>query len=117
MKDGQTIANGFNSFFSQIPKKYHENLPDMDEAKRIKECDNFLKNDRNSKYLPKKFIDSIFLNPTSPEEISKIIGHFENKTSTGLDGISPKVVKLFPENLIECPVHIFNLSLTQGKFI
>ncbi len=115
--DNKKIANGFNYFFSQIPKEYHDRLPKMDESKRIEECNNFLKSNRNSRYLPKKFVNSIFLNPTSPDEVSKIIAHFENKCSTGLDGISPKVVKLFPESLVNCLVHIFNLSLAQGKFI
>ena len=115
--DGQTIANGFNDFFSKIPKSYHDKLPKMNEIKRVKECADFLKTDRNSKYLPKKFVNSIFLNPTSSDEIAEIIGHFENKSSTGLDGISPKVVKLFPESLIHCLAHIFNLSLSEGKFL
>ena len=115
--ENKTIANGFNKFFSEIPKAYHDKLPDMDETKRLKECTDFLKNDRNSKYLPKKFVNSLFLKPTGPDEVSKIIAHFENKTSCGLDGISPKVVKLFPDSLIDCLVHIFNLSLSGGRFL
>ena len=71
VKDNQTLANAFNSFFAQIPKEYHDKLPKMDECKRIKDCNDYLKNKKDSKYLPKKFIDSIFLKPTSEDEISK----------------------------------------------
>ena len=89
----------------------------MDDAKIVKECGDFLKTNRNSKFLPKKFIDSIFLNPTSPDEIHNIIANFENKLSCGLDGIPPKVVKMFPESLIDCLTHIFNISLSSGQYI
>ena len=100
--DSQKIADSFNSFFAKIPKTYHDKLPPMDDAKRVKECGDFLKTNKNSKFLPKKFIDSIFLNPTSPDEIHNIIANFENKLSCGLDGIPPKVVKMFPKSLIDC---------------
>ena len=115
--DKQKIANGFNSFFSEIPKTFHEKLPPMDNLDRLQQCRDFLKTKRNSKFLPKKFINSIFLNPTSPDEIYDIIAKFENKSSCGLDGIPPKVVKIFPERLILCLTHIFNLSLSSGKFV
>ena len=115
--DSQKIANSFNTFFSEIPKAYHSKLPPMDDKKRVKECNDFLKSNRNSKFLPKKFINSIFLSPTSPDEIHDIIAKFENKLSCGLDGIPPKVVKMFPESLINCLTHIFNLSLSSGEFI
>jgi len=59
----------------------------------------------------------MFLSPTSPDEICAIISKFQNKSSTGLDGISAKVLKLLPHSLINCLTHIFNLSLAYGKFI
>ena len=55
--------------------------------------------------------------PTCPGEICDIISNFENKTSSGLDEISPKVFKNLTPNLIVSLAHIFNLSLSQGEFI
>ena len=115
--DDKKIANGFNSFFTDVPKTYHEKLPPMDDLKRAKECGDFLKVNKNSKFLPKKFIDSLFLSPTSPDEIHELISNFENKLSSGLDGIPPKVVKMLPDSLIDCLTHIFNISLSSGKFV
>ena len=111
------IANGFNDFFTKIPKEYHDKLPQIDPKDRINGCLNFLKNNKDSAFLPKKFVNSIFLNPTCFKEVLQIIESFETKTSTDLKGISPKVFKHLTRNLIECLVHIFNLSLSQGKFI
>ena len=51
--DRQKIANGFNSFFSGIAKTYHDKLPPMNDLKRIKDCEDFLKTNKNSKFLPK----------------------------------------------------------------
>ena len=89
----------------------------MEHNERVKECLKFL-SDRNKDKAPtNRHLNSMFLSPTTREEVLKIIGKFQNKNSTGLDGISPKVLKLFPNSLILCLVHIFNLSLSQGKFI
>ncbi len=116
-KDSATNANGFNNFFSEIPKTFHDKLPKMYPKHRFSKCLNFLKQKRDSKFLPKKHINSMFLSPTSPDEICAIISKFQNKSSTGLDGISAKVLKLLPHSLINCLTHIFNLSLANGKFI
>ena len=42
---------------------------------------------------------------------------FENKSSTGLDGISPKILKFLPACIIKCLSHIFNMSLSEGKYV
>ena len=75
----------------------------------MNQCLNFL----NGKELQ----DSVFLNPTNFCEVNKIIQKFKNKSSTGLDNISPKLLKYFPDNIIHCLVYIFNLSMLEGKFI
>ena len=109
VQDDKIIANGFNDFFSNIPKTLHKKLPKINKNNRMKGCLNYMQN--------KRITDSIFLHPTSSPEISKIIGKFEEKTSTALDGISHKAFKHFPENIIACLTHIFNMSLSKGKFI
>ena len=37
------IANGFNTFFSNVPKTYHKNLPKMSKSHRMKKCNDYVK--------------------------------------------------------------------------
>ena len=89
----------------------------MNPISRLQKCNSYLNDKPDSSCAPKKHINSMFLRPTCPDEISKIIAKFQNKNSTGLDGISPKVLKLLPKKLIMCLAHIFNMSLAHGKFL
>ena len=65
----------------------------------------------------KKIDSSIVFHPTTFEEVYKIIHCFKNKSSTGLDNISPKLFKFFPVKILSCFVHIFNLSMSEDKFV
>ena len=107
--DSQVIANKFNEFFTNIPKKLHNNLPKINENLRIDKCLEFLK----GKSVPNSF----FIKLTCYDEVYRIIQKFQSKSSTGLDNVSPKAFKHFPPKIIDCYVHIFNLSISQGKFI
>ena len=107
--DSQTIANEFNTLFSNIPKNLHKKLPKMNEQNRIKKCLEFLKN--------KKIVNNFNFEQTSVDEVLEIIKSFRKKSSTGLDSISPTVLKHFPLNIILCLVHVFNLSMSKGTFI
>ena len=40
--NSQVIANQFNNFFTDIPKKLHEKLPKMNEKSRLEKCMKFL---------------------------------------------------------------------------
>ena len=105
----QAIADEFNTFFSNVPKKLHNELPKMNHKNRLHKCLQFLKN--------KKIKSNFTLEKTSVKEVWDFINQLRKKSSTGLDNISPTVLKHFPLNIILCFVHIFNLSLAQGKFI
>ena len=96
-------------FFSNIPKTYHDKLPKFQDDIRIKKSYNFIKH--------KKIVQSIFLNPTYFDEVDQIISSLKKKFSTGIDEIPPKALYYFPNRIIHCLVHIFNLSMSQGKFI
>ena len=107
--DDTKIANGFNRFFSNIPKAYHKNLPKMNQKSRINKCLNYLRG--------KEILNSCILYPTSCHEVLKIIKSRKKKSSRGLDGLSPLLLSYLPDKFINCIVHIFNLSLMDGKFI
>ena len=97
------------TFFASVPKSYHDKLPKITKSVRNNKCRDFIKG--------KEILNSCILNPTCFDEVSKIINNFKNKSSTGLDGLSPKIFKYLPDQFIHCLVHIFNLSLMKGEFL
>ena len=58
--DKEKIANGFNTFFADIPKAFHDKLPQVDHdphidhVKRLKKCTSYLKDNPDSLFAPKK---------------------------------------------------------------
>ena len=54
--------------------------------------------------------------PTCPSEISNIILTLKNKLSA-LDLVPTKVIKASPDNILVALSHVFDLSLSKGKFI
>ena len=59
--------------------------------------------------------DSFFLDPTDPEEICKIIGQMQSKTSTGFDGLTSSFVKQIKESLVSPLSTIINKSISTGE--
>ena len=58
--------------------------------------------------------DSIFLSPTDPDEILKIIRSFKAKNSSGDDGISMNLLKQISESICVPIASLVNLSLERG---
>ena len=71
--DKSKIADGFNKFFSEIPKAFHDKLPKMENVNRIEKCTSFLNfnSNPNFKSALKSHSYSMFIIPTCPEEIKK----------------------------------------------
>ena len=59
---------------------------------------------------------SIFLTPTSKTEMIKLIGSLKNKSSSGHDGISNRILKGITHSISELLSIIFNKSLEEGVF-
>ena len=57
---------------------------------------------------------SIFLNPTSPDEIIKITQKLKSSNSSGVDNISTKLLKSIINEIAPVLSHIFNRSLLTG---
>ena len=70
-----------------------------------------------SNYLQRSNTESLYLYATSPLEIKRITMETKSKSSSGLDDIPSKILKLLNEDVLIALSHIFNLSLKQGKFI
>ena len=104
IKDSCKITNEFGEYFSTVGKSYAEKTP-----KPTKSCDDYINRiDVNGK--------SLFLHPTNPTEIRKIIRNLKNKNSSGIDDISNVVIKRLIDSLVEPLSIIFNKSLEKGVF-
>ena len=96
----KNIANEFNNYFvnigpqlaAQISSSHANSLP------------------------PMNLVNSFYMEPTTPQEIKSIIQLMKPKTSCGYDGISPKFLKEFSEEVLLPLSHIANLSFQMGIF-
>ena len=68
-------------------------------------------------YLCQPNVKSIFMKPTTPDEIQNIITTIKPKLSCGIDNIPSKVIKYIPKTILKALFHVFNLSLAQCTFI
>ena len=100
--DKKSVTNGFNTFFTNIGPTLANKIPSTNLS-----ATNYIRQGRLK--------DSIFLNPTSEEEIRNIIKLLKNDSS-GWDKISAKIIKISCSALLKPLCHIFNLSLFTGVF-
>ena len=104
VKNETKIANEFNSYFSKVAEKLVKNIPESNSRKRF------------SRYLSGKNEKSMFLKPTNPNEVWKILKALPAKSSCGWDEIPQKLIKSCPYHSIIVLTHIFNLSIREGVF-
>ena len=100
--DAQTtsISNHFNDYFTNVASKLVKKLPITSHNLPLSRTSN-----------------SLYINPTSPQELKNIISGLKPKTSCGVDEILAKVLKSTPENILYALSHVFNLSLINGEYI
>ena len=104
INDPAEIANNFNNHFATAAANLTSSLP--------------FSNSHFSNYLGPRRKDSMFVWPTSPYEIKDIIiRELKPKLRAGFDEIPFKVLKSSPDIVLVALSHIFNLSLSAGKFI
>ena len=100
LTDLKDIANGFNKFYTNIGPKLASQI-DTSDTPNI-----------NPQF--KSIANSFYFYPTDDQEITRIIRLLKPKTSTGHDGISPKLLTQTCKPLIKPLVSIINLSLQTG---
>jgi Reverse transcriptase (RNA-dependent DNA polymerase) len=102
LTDPSEIASAFNNFFAGAPQKIVDSIPPC--------------NINPESYLPNKNYPELqFLN-TCQAEVVGIIRGMQSKSSTDLDGIPMKVLKMVALEIGTPLAHVFNLSLIQGYF-
>ena len=100
----QEIANTFGDYFATVGKKF---------AGRIKKSKESISNliakiDRNDK--------SLYLRPTSSQEVKRLIMNLPNKTSSGFDNISNILLKEICPHIEMVLAELFNRSMSEGEF-
>jgi len=101
IKDPIRIANKFNDFFTGIG-------PSL--AKQIPPPDNIKLTTQNYTAFP----HSLFLSPTTVEEVLDITSNLKPSMSCGVDGISSNLLKQIVPGIVEPIVYIFNTSMSSG---
>ena len=101
LKESNKIANEFNQYFTDIGPS--------------------LSNQINAKHNFKEYLHSpadsrLILQSIDEHKVMKIIEHLKNKTSTGTDGISNKLIKTAKNELIKPLTIIINQMLHTGIF-
>ena len=100
-KDPYKIADGFNSFFTNVAINLNNQLPhsDIDPIN----------------YIAKHEPNSFFIDPITPHDILSASNQLKPKLTQGFDNISTKLTKQ-TINEIKYPLtHIFNLSFSLGR--
>lgn len=65
-------------------------------------------------FLSGSYTDSFFMIPTDSSELLKIILDLRSSYSAGVDGICSKIMKAFPNVIVEPLAHCINISLLTG---
>ena len=100
----QEITNAFAEFFSTVGNKFAEKI-----ARPKKSIDCYLSSIRSNN-------KSLFLEPTTPTEVLKLIHQLPNKKSSGYDGINNITLKEIGEYICIPLAELFNESLMTGIF-
>ena len=101
---GKDIANNFAKYFSTVGKDFtNKTMPSQTPLR-----DYLNKIQKNSK--------TMYFQPASVEEVSKVISELKPKTSSGYDNISNKLLKQLHPVIITPLTEIINRSLSEGHF-
>ena len=101
--DNLSIANHFNSFFTNIGEEIANSVPPVG-----KKPEDFIDYGRD--------IPNLLLGNTTVEHVIKTIKKFQSKSSCDIDGVSTKMIKFIGVEIATPLSHIFNLSLSTGIF-
>ena len=96
------IAELFNDHFSSIASKLKSQTEFTSQPNELK--------------LP-KISSSFFFMPTTAYEVKKMISTTKPKNSCGVDEFPTKLLRYLPPSTLELLTHMFNQSLSTGKYI
>ena len=96
------MANAFNDFFTKVGRNLDDDIP-----KKTRSISIYLKN-----MVPESFL----IAPTTPNEISEIIGALDDTKSAGPCSIPSKFLKIAEDDISVTFNEICNSSFEEGVF-
>ena len=100
--DPETVSNCFNDYFTSIADSIRSNIPPTPY--------------HFSRFLRNRNPNSMFLTPTTADEVIKVVGNFSSSKSSGPNSIPTKILKRFKHEL-SIPISILiNRSFATGVF-
>ena len=100
----EDIMSKFGEYFATVGKKFAEKI-----VSPTKSIDKYLSSIRSNE-------KTLFIHPTTPSEISKLITTLPNKRSSGHNGINNIILKEISEYICIPLTELFNESMTSGVF-
>lgn len=100
--DPKVIANTFNSFFASVADKIRSKIP-----KTPKTFSHYLKNSNPN---------TIFLSPTTKDEVLKCISSFNQNKASGPYSFPPRIMSLVKDVISEPISELINLSFLTGSY-
>ena len=104
-RDNREIAEGFNSFFSNVA---HNIINDLPKAATDS-------SEGHHRYLKNKNNNNFFMCPVNTEDVIESAKSLKSKLSSGHDNISNKIMKESIQDIATPLALIFNLSIMTGK--
>ncbi|XP_054257231.1 uncharacterized protein LOC128982192, partial [Macrosteles quadrilineatus] len=109
VEDPVEVANLFNHYFATVAEETIRNNQNQETKKQ----------DRSSRVSSTDKHNVVFpmhnLKPVSQTELLEVINSLKPKSSTGIDGISARIVKSCRQELLLPLLHVIQLSLTQER--
>ena len=102
------MAEAFNNYFINIPKKLHD-TNDFQVKHKSDKID-------KAQFTTKRSANSFFLNPVTIAEVKRILGSITPKKSFGVHQIPFSIIRTFPDPVIDILVDLINLTLLQESF-
>ena len=100
--DPNVITNKFNEFFTNVGPSLAKKIPNVHTD--------------SLSFMNGNYVDSLYLNPVTEEEIFKLIKDEKRDKACGFDNISINFVKDVAHHLLKPITCIFNCSLSTGIF-
>ena len=107
MDYNEEIADCFNSYFANIGVQLSSSF---EESDRIPSFETYLGDDNVNPDL------SFHFTPVTEDLVLTLISNLQNKTSSGMDGISNKLLKRIKHIIVQPLTLIINQSLTSGIY-
>ena len=105
IEDETQLSNIFNQFFKEKIEKIEAGIPDLG----ISPVGKLEEEMKESKLR-------FTLKTVSAEQVKKAINKMKNKTSSGIDFISPRVVKMAADVILIPLMYVINTSISSGTF-